>query len=77
MAAESSERQVGIASPNIGRDRGAFGETALALNVHGADDIGVPLRVEALDAQQNHRRAPLSSHRQVRVEIVVQRDTHS
>lgn len=59
----------------IRRDRGAFGKGALALNVHRADQIGLALRVEALDAQQHHRRAPLSGHRQMRVEIVVQRYT--
>ena len=61
----------------VGRDRGAFEERILALNAHRPDQIGLPLRVKALDTQQNHRRTPLSSHGKVCVKIVIQRYTHA
>ncbi len=37
----------------------------------------MPLGVKSLHTQQDHRRAAVSGHRQMCVEIVVQRDTHS
>jgi hypothetical protein len=73
-----SKRQPAYADTfKIGRNCGAFGEGALALNANGSNQVSLPLGVQTLDAQKHHRRVTLPGNCKVRVEVMVQRDTNA
>ena len=44
---------------------------------NGSNQVGLALRVQSLNSQKHHRKASLSGYREVRMEVMVQRDTNA